>query len=63
MGGHFASMHMYINIIICAIDNSYDAWERVLTALDTELTITVRTQLAPAASAIDTKDYIDHGLI
>jgi hypothetical protein len=43
---HFASMHLFINIIFRAIDQTCGAWERVLTELDTELNITVRTQLA-----------------
>lgn len=41
--GYFASIHLFINIITRAIDLSCEVWERVLTELDTELNITVRT--------------------
>jgi hypothetical protein len=45
-GGHFSGIHLFINAVISAIDQSCGAWEGVLTNLDTELNITVRTQLA-----------------
>jgi hypothetical protein len=50
--GHFASMHLFIDIIVHAIDISCKFWEIVLTELDTELSATVRAQLAPETSAI-----------
>jgi hypothetical protein len=40
-GGRFASVHLYISTIIGAVDEAWASWERVLTALDTELNITV----------------------